>query len=478
MNFRFLILLVLSTFSFESQAQLNSLKSQDEFMCDYEVVKRNSEAYQDLESFEKLLTKQSKPPLMMNATDVEGAVPYTYKGFYIQPIYFEALPYKNNCTLVFGWLSTPLVISEEGVAGAILLHGGGATALKEWCEKWADKGMASLSIGLEGQTDQKAVPKFKKTPFPGPRRKGAYCDSQLPIPEQWMYHTMAQSIMANTLLRSQHGVNADNVGVAGVSWGGVLTATLITFDYDRLAFAIPGYGCGSLVGSDSGIARQMGRAGAVDLYERVWDPTTRYENLLRRIDVSRMPPTLWISWPNESHFPIERQLHTYQTLIDHGAEAMVLLVPKFGHGHGMIWRRPESYFFVESVIHSRKQKLEDLDVSSDQAVHGSVYAHQVDKYVLKHGPKRVHSLVFRSAKPFVKAELIYSCESDTQLALYHKAWHTRAVDRLVSVDCEIETECLWLVSFNEKQEFDHCSWFINLLTNNGMLVSSTLNHHN
>jgi len=474
------LLATLGLFLDLAQAQLYSLKSQDEFVCDYEAVKRNTEIYEGLESLEEILTKQTEPPVMMEATNVEGAEPHLYNGFYIRPIYFEGLPYKNNCTLVFGWLSTPLVSKEEdGVAGAILLHGGGATAFKEWNERWARNGMASLAIGLEGQTDEGQNGRFTSTPFPGPRRVGAYCDSQLPIPEQWMYHTMAQSIMANTLLRAQHGVNADNVGVAGVSWGGVIAATLISFDYDRLAFAIPAYGCGSMAKSPSGIARQMSREGAEGLYERVWDPTMRYQRLFRRMDASRMPPTLWISWPGETNFPIERQMHTYQTLRQHGAEVMVLLVGQFAHSHGIVWRRPESYFFVKSVLDSRKKKLLNLlPEHVTTTVHGSVYATQVDSYVIKDETKRVQAVVFESVRPFLHGELYFSCEANPQLALYEQQWNSRSVDRLDELGCEENTnKCTWLVSFTEGAEFYKCAWFINLKTNNGLVVSTSLNHH-
>ncbi|WP_315854359.1 prolyl oligopeptidase family serine peptidase [Rubripirellula lacrimiformis] len=108
-----------------------------------------------------------------------------------------------------------------------------------------------------------------------------YADSDQPIADQWMYHAVADTVLANSLLRSLPEVDADRVGVMGISWGGIITSTVMGID-NRFAFAIPTYGCGSL--SDAG--NQYGRAlGDNPIYQQVWDPMVR-------MDKASMP-SLW-----------------------------------------------------------------------------------------------------------------------------------------------------------------------------------------
>ena len=88
-------------------------------------------------------------------------------------------------------------------------------------------------------------------------------------------------------------VDADKVGVMGISWGGVITSTVIGID-DRFAFAIPTYGCGHKFDS----ANQYGKAlGQSDFYKQVWDPMVRLAQ-------AKMP-VQWLYWPGDKHFPLD-----------------------------------------------------------------------------------------------------------------------------------------------------------------------------
>jgi cephalosporin-C deacetylase-like acetyl esterase len=74
--------------------------------------------------------------------------------------------------------------------------------------------------------------------FAGPARDGTFADTKLPLKEQWMYHALADTMLANSLLRSLPEVDASKIGVMGISWGGVITSTVIGLD-ERFAFGIP-----------------------------------------------------------------------------------------------------------------------------------------------------------------------------------------------------------------------------------------------
>jgi dienelactone hydrolase len=304
----------------------------------------------------------------VSAEDVEGADNYFYTSpsglvFLIRPIYYSGVPYQGSCTRVFAWLSLPVDdLSASPIPGAVLLHGGGGSAFKLWCEQWAKRDMASIAIALEGQTDIKLPKKdeygrsWESHDWAGPFRIGrAYSDGNLPnLSDQWMYHAVAQTILANTLLRNESSVNATEVGVTGVSWGGAITLTVIGLDH-RFAFAISGYGCGSLGESMGHFGRQIRLGGdeIKDAYNEVWDP------ILRSDAIKHTLPTLWISFPEEVHFPLLDQATTYRSLMLQASSASVLpvLIPHLIHGHSRIWNREENYEFVRSVLSSAERQM-------------------------------------------------------------------------------------------------------------------------
>lgn len=283
----------------------------------------------------RALGELTEAPAMREADGFE-------QGDRLRAIYFDALDYQGKATKVFAWLGLPGSIGGP-VPGVVLAHGGGGTAFKEWVEKWNAHGFAAISIAVEGQTD-KRDPDFEDQHNPrgwrrhewkGPRRAGIYGDTAEPLKDQWMYHAVADTILANSLLRSFPEVDADKVGVMGISWGGVITSTVMGLD-DRFAFAIPTYGCGNL--ADAG--NQYGKAlGENDVYRQVWDPML----YLKNADM----PALWLSWPGDKHFPLDKQAACYREM---NGQAMISLIPGMRHGHGPGWNVPDSYAFAKSVV--------------------------------------------------------------------------------------------------------------------------------
>ena len=61
----------------------------------------------------------------------------------------------------------------------------------------------------------------------------------------WSYHAVANVIRAVSLIRSFKAVDPSRVGITGISWGGYLTCIVAGLD-ERLAVAVPVYGCGFL----------------------------------------------------------------------------------------------------------------------------------------------------------------------------------------------------------------------------------------
>ena len=281
------------------------------------------------------LGELTEPPAMRDAEgfEAEGG---------LKAIYFDAVDYKGKATKVFAWLGFPEDLSAP-VPGIVLVHGGGGTAFKEWVSKWNAQGFAAISIAVEGQTDRSDLESkdqhnprgWERHEWLGPRRDGIYGDFAEPLEDQWMYHAVADTILANSLLRSFAEVDSEKVGVMGISWGGVITSTVMGLD-DRFAFAIPTYGCGNLAEAGN----QYGRAlGENEVYKQVWDPML-YLKKARK-------PALWLSWPGDQHFPLDKQAACYQAM---KGEAMVTLIPGMKHGHGAGWNPPDSYAFAKSVV--------------------------------------------------------------------------------------------------------------------------------
>ena len=271
----------------------------------------------------------------------------------IKPLFFEGLPYQGKSTRVFAWLGLPANRTDK-VPGVVLVHGGGGTAFKEWVKKWNDQGFAAISIAVEGQTDQRmatgltseANPRgWERHAHAGPSRKGIYGDSSEPLADQWMYHAVASTILANSLLRSLPEVDAARVGVCGISWGGVITSTVVGVD-PRFAFGIPIYGCGALDRAPNQYGRALGK---LALYREVWEPLLR----LPRATL----PLLWVTGPRDAHFPLDIQQASYRAT---PGPRMVSVPFDMRHGHAPGWNPPDSYAFAKSVVETGRPWAREL----------------------------------------------------------------------------------------------------------------------
>ena len=287
--------------------------------------------------------------VVLGLVDTCAQAPKTYEAEGFKPdgtvraIYYDALPYGGKPTRVFAWIGLPA--KREGkVPGIVLVHGGGGTAYKEWVQKWNAQGFAAISIAVEGQTDVnenkvKGRPSWSRHAFSGPARDGTFADTKLPLKEQWMYHALADTMLANSLLRSLPEVDASKIGVMGISWGGVITSTVIGLD-DRFAFGIPTYGCGHLFDAENGWGKALHDN---EGYKQVWDGM----NYADRVKM----PVLWLSWPLDAHFPLGCQAENYRKA---PGPRMVSLVSKMGHSHPAGWNPPDSYAFAKSVVENGK----------------------------------------------------------------------------------------------------------------------------
>lgn len=263
-----------------------------------------------------------------------------------RPLFFDGPAYRGRPTRVFAWYGVP-ERHDGKMPAVVLVHGGGGTAFKEWVRRWNAHGFAALAMALEGQNDQREADQktWRRHAWSGPARDGIYGDSGQPLADQWIYHAVADVVLAHSLLRSFPEVDEKHIGLVGISWGAVVAATVAGID-SRFTFAIPIYGCGGLDRVENQYARALK---GNRLYREVWEP-----NLL--LPRARMP-MLWLTWLGDQHFPLEAQQASYRAA--RGAR-MVAVLPDMRHGHQAGWAPEESYAFAKAVVQTGKPWLREV----------------------------------------------------------------------------------------------------------------------
>ena len=163
----------------------------------------------------------------------------------VKAVWIEGEPYRGKPTRVFAYVALPKGASREHpVPGMVLAHGGAGTAYHSWVRTWVEKGYAviaadncaSMPVRMPGTNE------WMSSGFGGPRGWGGYEQVDEPVADQWPYHAVASVVHAHSYLRSLPEVDADRIGLTGISWGGFLTMLTASVDR-RFKFAAPVYAC-------------------------------------------------------------------------------------------------------------------------------------------------------------------------------------------------------------------------------------------
>ncbi|NME70741.1 acetylxylan esterase [Flammeovirga aprica] len=299
----------------------------------------------------------------------------------LKSIFYSSVDYNGKPTKVYAYYGYPKSEKpKDGYPAVVLVHGGGGTAIAKWVRIWNEKGYVALSMDLEGHLPSEHHKDRKGFEGSGPSRYGVFHDNDKPLKEQWYYHAVAQVILANSFVRSLEDVNKDQVGVTGVSWGGMLTSTVAGVD-QRFCFAIPIYGCGFLNGTD----------GAMGQHFKNGNQAYR-DNLLNNFEGQKyLPlanmPMLFINGSNDHHFPIPGSVASYKAP---KSDSYLYIEDQLGHGHPPAWKVKESYFFADAVINNKPIM-------------------SVQKTVMNLGKGTISAIV-KSTKP-VKATVFYTEDS-------------------------------------------------------------------
>ncbi len=247
----------------------------------------------------------------------------------VEALFYEGLPYKGKATRVFAYMGIPERKDNEKVPGIVLVHGGGGTAFAHWVRLWNSRGYAAIALDTNGATPKEGGG-FEMHEYGNLPNRNEFQHINEPVEDQWTYHSVANIMLANSLLGSRPEVDVNRIGLTGVSWGGYLTCVTSGVD-SRFKFAAPVYGCGFL-GDGSGWVDSFTKLGADGTkWLGLWDPARYLKN-------ARMP-FLWVYGTNDDAYSFDGVQKSYQLL---GADQSTLTtLVRMPHSHGPVSENPE-----------------------------------------------------------------------------------------------------------------------------------------
>jgi lysophospholipase L1-like esterase/dienelactone hydrolase len=252
----------------------------------------------------------------------------------VKALYYEGVKYKGKPTRVFAYYGVPQASTAESgkkFPAMVLIHGGGGTAFDRWVKVWNSRGYAAIAMDLCGCVPVREGNQWQHHEHGGPRGWDASF-SQLddPVEDQWTYQAVSAVALAHSLLRSYPEVDAQRIGVTGISWGGYMTSIVAGVD-SRFKFAVPVYGCGFLGENSAWLPAfdKMGQEKA-GLWLRQWDPS----NYLKEAKM----PILWVNGTNDFAYPMDSWQKSYRLPATPRTLCLRIRMP---HGHGPVGENPE-----------------------------------------------------------------------------------------------------------------------------------------
>lgn len=298
----------------------------------------------------------------------------------VRSLFYEGPRFQQRFTRVFAYYGAPKLPAGVKAPGMVLVHGGGGTAFDAWVRLWNGRGYAAIAMDLCGCVPIGSYGKWKRHDAGGPPGWGGFDQIDWPLEDQWTYQAVADVLLAHSLLRSFPEVDAERIGVTGISWGGYLTCLVAGVD-PRFRFAAPVYGCGFL-GDNSCWLPQFAKMGPekAGRWLRWWDPSA----YLRRAKM----PMLWVTGTNDFAYPMDSLQKSYRSAP--GPRTLCLRV-RMPHGHGGAGENPaEIHAFAESVLN---QGLPLPKITGQGREGEQVWA------------------AFESRSPIKKAELHFTCQT-------------------------------------------------------------------
>jgi len=383
-------------------------------------------------------------PVQWNMEEL-GKAPKVFASGYpekdgVRSLFYEGVPYEGKPTRVFAYLALPKVAPGEKVPGLVLVHGGGGSAFRNWVKFWAEKGYAAISMdtcgSVSGDEFGDGRTGHKRHDWAGPAGWGGYWDVDKPITDQWMYHAVGAVIRANSLLRSLPEVDAERIGLTGISWGGVLTCVAAGVD-KRFDFAAPVYGCGFL-DEDSCWLRMKSDCGHAYTPEQFkkWAALFDPQHYL----AGTAATFLWIDGSNDTYFPLSALQKSVAVPKTPYYRSTRVRMP---HGHGPYAEHPQE------LVDFAEFRLRQID----RKTYPFVSACDDDRGIVTAGYQC-------SEDRFVRAELNVTSDSG--------AWEKRVWKSVPMTLYEGYANAV------AELPLDTVAWFVSFFTEDGKCVSGEL----
>lgn len=345
----------------------------------------------------------------------------------VKGVFYDGQPFAGKPTRVFAWYGVPDRQGDTKFPAMVLVHGGGGTAFAEWVRLWVSRGYCAIAMDTCGCVPRGEYGNWERHTDGGPAGWGGFEQSDAPVEDQWTYHAVADIVLANTLLRSFPEVDAERIGITGISWGGYLTCIAAGVD-SRFKLAVPVYGCGFL-GDNSAWLDTFAKMPPEKSREWLgrWDPSVY-------LPYAGMP-MLWVTGTNDFAYPLDSLQKSY--LLPEGPRTLCIRI-RMPHGHGGAGENPEEIkTFVDNHLAGKRSLARILSQDNDA---NSAW------------------LVFDSPTPVVTAELIYTKDTGR--------WQDRLWESgPASVDPEKKSVSAPIPDGTKV-------FYINLLDEEGRLVSS------
>ncbi|MBQ9770505.1 MAG: acetylxylan esterase [Lentisphaeria bacterium] len=267
---------------------------------------------------------------------------YGFEEDGLTAIFYENMPWQGKETRAFAWYGFPENATPENpVPGIVLVHGGGGTALADWCRHWIKLGYAVIAMDNCGgvpawNTSPHYRMKWPRHEFSGPAGWGNLDQAMEPPHEQWMYHAVCSVLRAKELLKSFPQVQKDNIGINGISWGAVLSCVACGLDHS-FRFAIPVYGCGGFKTPESFIWDSKIPPALTERWFELWDP----DHYLPESTV----PFLFLAGTCDAAFPLGAWFES--TKLPKG-KVYRSLRPDYRHDHSISWQSKTLIDFAKS----------------------------------------------------------------------------------------------------------------------------------
>ena len=303
----------------------------------------------------------------------------------IYSVLIEHEMYEGNSTRFFAYVGIPEKVRQNVnilgsidciIPGVVCVHGGGGQAYREWVELWNKRGYAAISMDLRGNG-----PDGEPLPDGGPEQEHEVVfDMDRPWTDTWTYHAVTAVIRSHSLLRELPGVDAANIGLTGISWGGYLTCIAAGVD-PRFRCSVPVYGCGFLQRNS---AEEWMKAfeGMTPDGQRRWREYFDPSAYLSRA----FAPMLFVTGTNDFAYPMDSLKMSYSLV---PGPVSLCVRPAMPHGHIEGWSPVEIGMFMDSQLGTGKgiPRVQNMVTDGD-----------------------VVRAKYRSAREVGKAYLIYTCD--------------------------------------------------------------------